>query len=427
MRRVGHSVSVLCAESIDSGNRNEVLFRDEPYDGIPVRRLYFNWLKADDPQGAFYVRNPAVGHIVAESIRELKPDVIHITSCVYLSASAVTAACQSGVPVALTLTDFWFVCPRTSLLRSDQSLCDGRKDGLTCQHCLYGRTRTYRFLRTLPPRWRASVLRLTRRSPSFSRQSGSLNLIHAVDARNEVFGKLLNEVDCIISPSRFLRGIFVASGILTEDKIIYSPHGHKVELASAGKHKTPSDLIRFGFTGNMIHYKGVDVLIAAFNKLERDGLACLNLYGEAEAIFGQRLRSLASGNPAIHFHGPYQHTDLGKVLADIDVVVVPSVLYENAPLTIAEAFCADTPVIATDLGGMAEAVQHNLNGLLFRRGDAEDLACQMRRIIDEPGLLEQLKRGIPSVKTVGQEARNLEKLYKELRQHPSTTALSMTG
>jgi glycosyltransferase involved in cell wall biosynthesis len=65
---------------------------------------------------------------------------------------------------------------------------------------------------------------------------------------------------------------------------------------------------------------------------------------------------------------------------------------------------------------MAEAVLDEVNGLLFERGSADDLARQLRRLIDEPGLLDRLAAGIPEVKTIEQESGELEGIYMDLVQ-----------
>ena len=93
---------------------------------------------------------------------------------------------------------------------------------------------------------------------------------------------------------------------------------------------------------------------------------------------------------------------------------MPSLWYENAPLVIQEAFATKTPVLTTNLGGMAEAVKHNVNGLLFERGNIDDLAKQLQRITDEPGLIERLREGIPPVKRIEEEVTELELIYQQL-------------
>jgi glycosyltransferase involved in cell wall biosynthesis len=94
---------------------------------------------------------------------------------------------------------------------------------------------------------------------------------------------------------------------------------------------------------------------------------------------------------------------------------VPSRWYENGPGVIFEAFAAGVPVVATDLGGMSEFVRHEENGLLFGLEDASGLARQLRRLIEEPGLLDRLRAGIGPVKTVQDNVDELEALYLQLQ------------
>jgi glycosyltransferase involved in cell wall biosynthesis len=95
----------------------------------------------------------------------------------------------------------------------------------------------------------------------------------------------------------------------------------------------------------------------------------------------------------------------------MDVLVVPSRWYENGPGVIFEAFAAGVPVVATDLGGMSEFVRPEKDGLLFGLEDHDDLARQLRRLLEEPGLLESLRAGIRPVKTVQENVDELETLY----------------
>ena len=69
------------------------------------------------------------------------------------------------------------------------------------------------------------------------------------------------------------------------------------------------------------------------------------------------------------------------MLSQIDILVVPSRWHENNPRVIQEAFASKTPVIAANVGGIVEFMQHEFNGLLFERNDVADLARQLRLVI----------------------------------------------
>jgi glycosyltransferase involved in cell wall biosynthesis len=113
--------------------------------------------------------------------------------------------------------------------------------------------------------------------------------------------------------------------------------------------------------------------------------------------------------------GAFERSQIADVFSELDVVVVPSLWYENAPLVIAEAFAAGKPVIATNLSGMSELVRHEVNGLLFERGDVRSLATALRRIIVDPTLRGRLRAGIQPARTIEQEVDELVQLYQDHR------------
>jgi glycosyltransferase involved in cell wall biosynthesis len=152
--------------------------------------------------------------------------------------------------------------------------------------------------------------------------------------------------------------------------------------------------------------------------------ATLDIYGNLRrfTLFLEELRRLAAGDERINFAGAFPRGYLNQVLSGLDVLVVPSRWYENQPGVIFEAFAAGIPVVGTDLGGISEFVKHEQNGLLFELENAEDLAHQLQRLGEEPGLMERLREGIGLVKTVKEDVDDLEKLYTTLLKKEGRTA-----
>jgi len=144
--------------------------------------------------------------------------------------------------------------------------------------------------------------------------------------------------------------------------------------------------------------------------------ATLSIHGCEKGYenYAAGLRALVGDDGRISFPGPFSRDELGDVLADLDVLVVPSRWYENAPGVIFEAFAAGMPVICTDLGGMSEFVTPGETGLLFALDDAEDLAGQLRVLIEDRIFFGRLRAGIGPVKTVGEYAGELIELYDTL-------------
>jgi glycosyltransferase involved in cell wall biosynthesis len=157
-------------------------------------------------------------------------------------------------------------------------------------------------------------------------------------------------------------------------------------------------------------------LINAFRELKSKLKASLNIYGKIDVVsdYGKELFALAGNDPQIFFHGPFDNQDVGRVLSNIDVMVIPSLWYENAPVTIAEAFAARTPVIATNLGGMAEAIHDGIDGYLFERGDINDLVGRMAIFIETPEIVTKMSNAIRKVKSVDEEIQELIIIYEKI-------------
>ncbi|MCX7841119.1 MAG: glycosyltransferase, partial [Anaerolineae bacterium] len=284
LREQGHNVHIVCGDDVNVADhrRYQIDVVDEPFEGLPVRRLRFNYQLAPDPYGYLYVENPRIEKIVTSFAQSIRPDVIHVTSCVHLSASVLRIGRVLNIPTVLTLTDFWFVCPQPNLLRKGIDLCEGQQDGWVCLECMFGETKTLRWLKKFPTDWSRHLARLLRLPRVGKFFGGSLNFIDAVNRRNQVLPNDLAQVDLVLSPSKFLRQWFIEHRLVNPNQIIHLPHGHKTDWAAVGKHKTPSDTLRFGYTGHIKEHKGVHLLIQAFKRLDAHAQVALHIYGQLD-------------------------------------------------------------------------------------------------------------------------------------------------
>jgi len=98
---------------------------------------------------------------------------------------------------------------------------------------------------------------------------------------------------------------------------------------------------------------------------------------------------------------------------------VPSLWWENSPLTVLEALAAGVPVVASRTGGVPEVVPEGA-GLLVPPGDVGALRTALQRAID--GLLLAGPLDALAVKTAAEGARELTTLYAQLRSEGHATA-----
>jgi glycosyltransferase involved in cell wall biosynthesis len=221
--------------------------------------------------------------------------------------------------------------------------------------------------------------------------------------------------DLRISPSRFLRDKLLASGRFDAETLVYADNGLRSDhVRTLAKRPDPLGRVRFGFVGSLVWYKGGEVLLEAMRNL-RDAPAVLHVHGGFTPDSDEhhaRLAQLAGDN--VVFHGRFDNERLAEIYAELDVLVVPSLWFENSPITIHEAHLLGTPVVASGIGGMAEYVRDGVDGLHFPVGDADALARVLRRFVDEPGLVDELSREFPRVKTIEENARETEYRYRAL-------------
>jgi glycosyltransferase involved in cell wall biosynthesis len=423
----GHEVRIFTSEDgVAAGGRFEV--KDDMHEGIPVRRL----IHPGPPDFERSYSDPEFDAAFGKTLDEFSPDLVHFLHLFRLSLGFPAGAKRRHIPALLTLADFWFLCPPILLLRPDFELCPGPDDAERCAACgnaighfysgevsslLLGRERLAERLlqaghalkRKLPQHW----VKLFRawRAPA---QQAELEQRRAqLRGRLDYARGALKNLDLLLSPSRFLRQKMIEAKLVPPEKIIHSDYGFDLEPFRQLT-RTSSDHLRLGFIGTLVEHKGAHVLVEAMNRLA-DTPATLDIFGDL-AIFpayAQRLKKL-SRNPRVRFAGRFDNPDAGQILSSLDALVVPSLWYENSPLTIHEAFLAGIPVVASNLGGMAELVTDNVSGLLFQPGDAADLSRALRRLTADPGRLERLRRGIPPVKSIQENVIELTEIYRRL-------------
>ena len=389
--------------------------------------------------GGHYARmadwpNPVLRRQFGEALAEWLPEVVHFHNYLSLGDDLPSLARRHGAVVVYTLHDFGLVCPNHLLLRTDLRPCekgDGDFFGACCPTPIRtsgGRTPSIR--RRVPSlaRWQAfasqqgnpfargmleaalAVPRLAWGDPSESDVSRKRDFFF------EHTRRIFSEVDLFLAPSDFLLRKFVSCGLPAE-KVRHLRYG--VRRMRERPRVAPADgRLRFGFIGAFHAHKGLEILARAFEGL--GDRARLDVYGSA---FGSpvaeslRRRMEQEAPPGLVFRGAYRNEELEEILSAIDVVVVPSLWFENSPFTIQEALANGVPVVTGDDGGMAELVRDGVEGLRFRMGDAADLHRQMKSLVERPERVEELRRNLaarPASPTPEAQAFLVRREYERL-------------
>lgn len=286
---------------------------------------------------------------IAGLAARFRPDVIHAHNTFPLiSPSLYFAAARQRVPVVQTLHNFRLFCPQAMFMRN----------GAVCEDCLG----------TLP--WRGVLRRCYRDSAAQSAVLTGMLGVH------RALGTWRRRVARYIALNAFCRDKFIAAGLPAE-RIAVKPNF--VDLPPPR-----GDAARAGglFVGRLSAEKGIAMLVVA---------AAASKDATAIAVVGAGpQQALLEGAPGVRLLG-WQAPELVYARMRRSAwLVMPSVWYENFPRTLVEAFACGLPAIASRLGAMAELIREGETGLLFRPGDAADLARALAWAGDNPTAMRRM-------------------------------------
>jgi len=373
----------------------------------------------NNPRNKDRYREVLIDQRFAEVLDQVQPDVVHIGHLNHLSTSLIIEAATREIPIAYTLHDFWVMCPRGQFMQmfpkeSDElwTSCNGQEDRKCAERCYA------RYFSGAPEELEGDIVHWT----------------DWVKRRMQHVREMTELVDLFIAPSEYIRDRHRDAFGLPESKLAYLDYGF--DLSRLGnRQRTPKEPFTFGYIGTHTPAKGIHDLLHAFSDVS--GEPTLRIWGrhrgqDTDALMGiaQSLPNDASSR--VEWLPEYRNQDIVRAVFDrVDAIVVPSIWAENSPLVIHEAQQARVPVITADEGGMAEYVQHEINGLLFEHRSTSELTKQMQRFSDEPALAQRLGvRGYLRTQTgdvldVGVHVQEIESMYHELVSRRDTARIDV--
>lgn len=380
MQRMGHSVTILTYEPGEAGGfepDGDSLTKRYEYQGVPVIAVRH---QRPPTEVAFSISDREMQRVTGSIIAEGRFDVVHIFHPMRIGMIAKVAS-RRRIPFVLTLTDFWLMCPKGIGVTQKGEVCLSSEGGERCVRECYGDA------------WRE---RLERRF---------------AETR-----ELLNTAGCVVSATNSLRQVFELNGPISGIQLI--PYGvDYADVKPNAKRYSRESEITLGFLSTLQPHKGPHVLLQAYNMAGKGNIA-LKIFGShfGRADYYRTLHSLAGNHSKIEFCGEYTYEDMPRIYNEIDVLVVPSTWWENSPLVLTRALAHNVPAIVSNLGGMTEMVKDNENGFTFEVSEPESLAQVLKRIGDDPGILNQLKERIRRPPRIEEHAFEYEKIYRSLSQ-----------
>ncbi len=366
------------------------------HDGNPrIDRIAYRWEGVRDFDGIYDV--PALEPAFDRWLAERGPfDVAHVHHLTGLSTGMVGTLQARGIPVVLTLHDYWLLCPRGQMFHRTGTAC-ARIERQRCGECIAA---TF-------PHW-------------FPRGDGA---DAATGRLHERARALLQQADRLVVPSARAMPAFTGFGVPEERFTVVENAVDTEALRALPPALADQPALRVGYLGTLLPSKGLHVVVAAVQAVHdrAPGTIQLDVFGNAVPYHGDEgyvtrtFAALRPGDP-VRYHGPYRGQDLPGILRGLDLVTAPALWAEAFGLTPREALAAGRPVLVSRIGGLHDAVEDGVQGLVLPPGDVpawsaalQDLAVDRPRVRAMARVTRGRARGFPAM------AQDLLAVYRGVR------------
>lgn len=385
--RLGHVPHILTTR-VEADASAPRLAAPGHVDGVPVSRIVRPASRAvresfDDPAMAAPIR---------QALREIEPDVIHAAHFLGLTSSLFSVADELAIPTFATLTDFHSFCHRGTAIDARGRVCAGpdarRANCLGCGLQDRARERPgslgLAYLASPIARATTAVLLpyLTGVLPAAVARD-----VEAVVARPAHLAQRFRTVKAALVPTRHLAEACARNGL--DLPLVLSPFGVDVPR-SPRRDRSPGPL-KVGFIGQLAPHKGCHRLLEALRGTA-PGAVDVEIWGDVHRHprYARRLKRLAEGR-SVAFMGTFEPERIAEILSRFDLLAMPSLWPENAPLTLLQALACKVPVVAFDQPGMTDFVRDGVNGFVVPAGDARGLGRVLRAAAADPRAVDEMR------------------------------------
>jgi len=390
------------------------------------------------------VSEPRLERMFERTLAELRPDLVHVQELAGLPSSFLEVARDSGVPVVMTLHDYFLLCSTFKLFDSDGRVCLRREIGADCMattatapggpNVLVEATIAHDLARAkeavpLVRHVNFAPLRPVL-GPVFRRASGATRggrpqapsapagaSPAAFQRRREINVARLNRVDRLVAVSERVREIYGLLGVDRERIQTVHPTLERIERMRTRRAtgRTPVTFATLG--GIPSRAKGAELLAEAAASLVAGGAGGrfrLLAFGHYEPAVSSELERL----PGVELRGPYGGDELDALLDEVDVGIMPSLWEETYGLAGVEFLAKGIPVIGNAIGGIVDYVRNGETGWVNESRTAEELATIMDRLVERPAEVAEMSRRVLDsregiVKPIDEHAREIEDVYRE--------------
>jgi glycosyltransferase involved in cell wall biosynthesis len=402
------------------------------HEGLPVYR--FRTGKSVDLRDLYGDGDREAAEAFNEILQSASPDVVHVHAFTSgVSLRLVEKARRRSLPVVFTYHTPTVSCDRGSLQLWGTETCDGVMSVGRCAACTVqgkGISKPAGWIAgSLPPSVGEKLGRMGLSGGAWT----ALRMSELTELRHAAVRALFRESVEIVAVCEWVRDLLLRNGVPPE-KITLCRQGlaYPMLAVKALRPRGAGSPVRLVFLGRLDPAKGLGVLSEALRMAPgmQVTLDIFTVVQDAAMQTESRLLSALRADSRIRVLPALAPADVVARLAEYDAVVVPSQGLETGPLVVYEAFGAAVPVVGSNLGGIAELVEHEKNGLLVEASSRQAWTGAIRRLVEDRMLLPKLRQGIGPARTMREVAADMRPVYEraiQSRAIQSQGAASVAG
>lgn len=390
------------------------------HDDVPIFR--FATESGADLDRAYGAPDPRAAQSFLALIAHLRPRIVHLHAhTAAVSVRLVDASHETGSKVVLTYHTPTVSCARGTMMWMGRAPCDGTLDRRRCTRCTLAD-------HGVPPVFRAAIARMPQAVGDALGRAGlaggaftALRLASLIGAGHRRFADLARQADRIVAPCTWVCEVLRRNGVPEEKLVLCRQglsrrHGSWAALQSDAESRDAPGELLLGYFGRLDRTKGVDIVVEALRRAPNASVR-FEIYGIRQPGcegYAAQLERAAAKDPRIALRPALMPGAVGEAMRRCDLVVVPSRWLETGPLVVLEAFAAGTPVLGARLGGIAELVSDQVDGLLIPPEDPGAWASAIAALAAAPERVARLCAGIRPPRTMDDVARDMAGLYRTL-------------
>lgn len=369
------------------------------YSGIPVYRFSSDETATKKELAGLKASSNLTAFIGV--LKSINPEIVHFhTFNRKINFYHLIAAKQAGYRTVFTSHLAGIFCLKGDLQLFNSNPCDGDVKPLRCFACfLHSKGIPIIFTKLI------SIISL---SPAKIKKL--IPVLNIVFYRKTEFAALNSNCDAIIALSPWIQNTYKLNGINNSILVLQG-----TTRIFNKRFSVKNKIISIGFIGRMYSVKGLHILLDALNSIDNSLFQLKIIYLPFDEDYLLEIKRKASFlSNSCFFFSNQTPDEVDKHLEELDVLCLPSVVAEMAPLAILEAFSHGVPVIGSNHGGIKDMVKQNIDGLLFENNNVKSLTLCLMRLLKEPDLINQLSKNIKPPRSLNDVANDMMIIYNKI-------------